>query len=78
MYWKVIFHYQYFSSILNRQILFGYLPPDRNSWEKFLIEKRQIYSEFHKDLIVNPRKEQEAAEEEKKKKQREALEVCRI
>lgn len=55
------------------RILLGYLPCDRSAWEPFLKEKRKLYSEFHRDLIVNPRLQQEAEEEEKRRKQREAL-----
>jgi len=58
------------------KILLGYLPLDSTAWEKVLAQHRSNYKEWHTDLIVNPRKEQEkaeAAERERLRKEEENL-----
>eukprot|EP01127_Copromyxa_protea_P008914 TRINITY_DN2058_c0_g2_i1.p1 TRINITY_DN2058_c0_g2~~TRINITY_DN2058_c0_g2_i1.p1 ORF type:complete len:460 (+),score=118.67 TRINITY_DN2058_c0_g2_i1:58-1437(+) len=60
------------------KILLGYLPTDKSLWEETLKKQRQLYSQWHLDLIVNPRKELEEREAEEKKKQEENEELEEI
>lgn len=48
--------------------MLGYLPCDKSRWSEELDRSRKLYSQWHMDLIVNPRKEFEKEQEEKEKK----------
>lgn len=45
--------------------MLGYLPADKSQWEETLDRQRKLYSHWHLDLIVNPRKELERQEQER-------------
>lgn len=36
------------------QVLLGYLPLDPTKWDESLAERRKIYQQWIKDLIVDP------------------------
>jgi len=39
---------------LSVQVLLGYLPLDPTKWDESLAERRKIYQQWIKDLIVDP------------------------
>eukprot|EP01127_Copromyxa_protea_P008913 TRINITY_DN2058_c0_g1_i1.p1 TRINITY_DN2058_c0_g1~~TRINITY_DN2058_c0_g1_i1.p1 ORF type:complete len:439 (+),score=94.77 TRINITY_DN2058_c0_g1_i1:122-1318(+) len=53
------------------KLLLGYLPADKSSWEDSLQKSRQLYNQWHLDLLVNPRKELEEREAEAQRKREE-------
>jgi len=64
IYWKVSHKLSVVLTV--RQILLGYLPTDRSKWDDALRKSRELYQQWHLDLLVNPRKELEEREAREK------------